>query len=187
MADPKLVVCGIAGSLRAGSYNRALLRAAQELLPEGMELRLFDRLRDIPPYDGDVEAKGMPEPVLALKEAIASADAVLVTTPEYNHSVPGVLKNAVDWASRPPGQSAFRGKTVAVMGASTGNVGTARAQVDLRTILAANGARLLPGPEMLVARAQERFDGDGRLTDERTRKLLRTLLEALGAAAPRRG
>src|SRR5512137_1299658 len=107
-----LDVLGIAGSLRAGSFNRALLRAAQELAPPGMAVRAWEGLRDLPPYDGDVEAAGFPAPVTAFQEAVRSAGALLVVTPEYNYSIPGVLKNALDWASRPPGKSAFRGKVV---------------------------------------------------------------------------
>src|SRR5690606_28963397 len=127
-----LLVCGIAGSLRQGSYNRALLRAAQELAPPGMEIRVFERLREVPPYDADLEAMGDPEPVRALKQAIAEADALLIATPEYNHGVPGVLKNAIDWASRPPRSSVLSGKPTAIFGASPGVTGTARAQAALR-------------------------------------------------------
>src|SRR5205814_8833807 len=122
---------GIAGSLRTGSYNRALLRAAQELAPAGLELLTFD-LAPIPLYDGDVEAQGDPEPVGALKTAIRDADALLIVTPEYNYGVPGVLKNAIDWASRPPGQSPLNGKPAALMGATPGMTGTARAQLQIR-------------------------------------------------------
>ena len=179
----RLLVCGIAGSLRAGSYNKMLLRAAMELAPEGVEVRPFERLGGIPPYDADVEAKGAPEPVRALKGAVREAAAVLVCTPEYNWSVPGVLKNAVDWASRPAAETPFRGKPVAIMGASPGAVGTARAQQHLRLILASNGALVLPGPEVLVARCQEKFDASGRLADEATRTYVARLLEALAAAA----
>ncbi len=178
-----LVVCGIAGSLRQGSYNRMLLRAAQEIAPRGMEIRPFERLREIPLYDGDLEAKGIPEPVAALKRAIAEAGAVLVCTPEYNWSIPGVLKNAVDWVSRPPAETPFSRKPVALTGASPGAVGTARAQQHLRLVLASNHAWVVPGPEVLVARCQEKFDASGRLTDERTRTFLGRLLEALAELA----
>src|SRR5690242_14601242 len=112
--------CGIAGSLRGGSYNRALLRAAVALAPSGVEIRVFDRLADVPPYNADVEAKGDPEPVGALKQAIRDADALLIVTPEYNYGVPGVLKNAIDWASRPPTGSVLNGKPAAIMGATPG-------------------------------------------------------------------
>src|SRR5947207_14536285 len=116
-------VCGIAGSLRKASYNRALLRAAVELAPEAVQITVFDRLRDVPLYDADVEAEGDPEPVVALKTAIRQADALLIATPEYNYGVPGVLKNAVDWASRPPGSSVLEGKPAALMGATPGHGG----------------------------------------------------------------
>jgi chromate reductase len=185
MAESKLAVCGIAGSLRAGSHNRALLRAASELSPPGMEIRIFERLGDIPLFDADLEAKGEPAPVSALKKAIAEADAVLVATPEYNHGIPGVLKNAIDWASRPPGKSAFQRKPAAILGASPGMLGTARAQLQLRQVLASNETYVLLRPEVLVARAQEKFDAAGRLTDEPTRKMARQLLEALAEWAPR--
>jgi chromate reductase len=168
----------VAGSLRRGSYNRALLRAAQELLPEGMTLELFD-LRDIPPYDMDVEQQGLPTPVVAWKEAIRRADALLIATPEHNWSVPGVLKNAIDWASRPPGDNVFQGKPVAIMGASTGLYGTVRAQLHLRQVLASVDAYVLNRPQVLVARAQDKFDAEGRLIDEPTRALVRNLLTAL--------
>src|SRR5213594_1904404 len=125
-------VCGIAGSLRKGSYNRSLLRAAVEVVPAGLEIAVFDRLADIPLYDADVEARGDPEPVAALKAAIREADALLVVTPEYNYGVPGVLKNAIDGASRPPTGSVLNGKPAAIMGASPGRTGTARAQLALR-------------------------------------------------------
>lgn len=177
MAD--LEVLGIAGSLRAGSYNRALLRAAAELAPPGMRVTPWEGLREIPPYDGDVEARGEPEPVAALKRAIAAAGAVLVATPEYNHSVPGVLKNAIDWASRPSGKSPLTGKVVAITGASPGSMGTVRAQGDLRRILSAIGAFVVPSPEVLVSQAAQKLDADGRLVDEATRKYLGRLLGEL--------
>ncbi len=183
MAD--LEVLGIAGSLRAGSFNRALLRAAQEMAPPGMTLRAWEGLRDVPPYDGDVEAAGFPAPVVAFQEAVRSAPALLLVTPEYNYSIPGVLKNALDWASRPPGKSAFRGKVVAVTGASAGAMGTVRAQQDLRKVLRTMGAVVVPSPEVLVSTAATRFDADLRLTDETTRKLLGRLLGELGAWAAR--
>jgi chromate reductase len=177
MAD--LDVLGIAGSLRAGSFNRALLRAAVELAPPGMAVRAWDGVRDIPPYDGDVEAPGLPAPVQAMHQAIAAAGALLVVTPEYNHSIPGVLKNAIDWASRPAGKSPLRGKVVAIAGASTGAMGTVRAQDDLRRVLRTIGAFVVPSPEVLVGHAGQKLDPGGRLADEPTRKLLGRLLEAL--------
>jgi chromate reductase, NAD(P)H dehydrogenase (quinone) len=174
-------VLGISGSLRAGSYNRALLQAARELAPAGMEIVDVD-LRGLPFYDGDVEAAGDPEPVTAFKEAIRSADALLIATPEYNRGVPGVLKNAVDWASRPPLGSPLTGKPVAIMGASTGRGGTARAQEQLRAALEFSRARVLNEPEVLVPEAYMRFDEQGRLTDDETRREIAALLEVVASS-----
>ena len=154
-------VLGIAGSLRRGSYNHALLREAAERLPAGAEWSEFDRLGEIPPYDVDVEAEGIPEPVEALRQAMREADAVLVATPEYNHSIPGVLKNALDWASRPAGQSALTGKPAAVVGASTGMFGAVWAQAETRKVLGALGGRVVER-ELPVARAAELYR-EGRL------------------------
>ena len=126
-----LRILGVAGSLRAGSYNRALLRAAVRLAPEGMEIEVFDLL-EVPLYNGDVEAAGDPPGVMGFKQAISAADGVLMVTPEYNHGVPGVMKNAVDWASRPPREAPLEGKPVGLIGASTGITGTARGQSQLR-------------------------------------------------------
>lgn len=160
-------VLGLSGSLRRGSYNTALLRAAGERLPAGMVLVEFDRLGELPPYDTDLEAPrpdgepGAPEPVRALRAAIRAADAVLVATPEYNHSIPGVLKNALDWASRPAGRSAMNGKPAAVVGASTGMFGAVWAQAEARKVLAALGGRVVDA-ELPVPHAAERF-ADGRL------------------------
>jgi chromate reductase, NAD(P)H dehydrogenase (quinone) len=172
---------GIAGSLRQGSHNRALLRAARESLPVGVALEEFD-LRDLPPYDGDVEAAGDPETVTALKDAIRAADGLLIATPEYNRGVPGVLKNAIDWASRPPLASPLAGKPVAIMGASTGLGGTARAQEQLRSALEFPGVTVLDEPRVLVPEAYLRFDESGELVDEGVRAeiadLLATLLRA---------
>jgi chromate reductase len=175
-------VLGIAGSLRAGSYNRALLAAARELAPPGVEIEEFE-LRELPLYDGDVEAAGDPASVQAFKGAIRGADALLIATPEYNRGVPGVLKNAVDWASRPPLGSPLAGKPVALMGASTGRGGTARAQEQLRAALEFSRAAVLAAPEVLVSEAYLRFEGQGRLVDEETRGQIRALLEALSARA----
>jgi chromate reductase, NAD(P)H dehydrogenase (quinone) len=154
-------VLGITGSLRRDSYNHALLREAAERLPAGAELVEFDRLGEIPPYDADVEAEGTPEPVEALRQAMRDADAVLVATPEYNHSIPGVLKNALDWASRPAGQSALTGKPAAVIGASTGMFGAVWAQAETRKVLGALGGRVVEA-ELPVARAAELYR-NGRL------------------------
>lgn len=188
MAEPaagqKLKVLGIAGSLRAGSFNRSLLRAAQELAPAGMEITAFD-LAPIPLYNGDVEAQGDPEPVAALKAAIRQADGLLFVTPEYNFGVPGVLKNAVDWASRPPRGSALNGKPAAIMGATPGMGGTGRAQMQLRQAFVFTQTHAMLSPEVLVARAQEKFDASGRLTDEATRKFVGQLLQAFAQWIPR--
>ncbi len=177
MAD--LDVLGIAGSLRRDSLNRALLRTAQEVAPPGMAVRLWDGLGAIPPYDGDVEAAGLPAPVAGLKGEIERAGALLLVTPEYNHSVPGVLKNALDWASRPGGKSSLRGKVVAIAGASPGAMGTVRSQMDLRRIVASMGGIVVPSPEVLVSLAPQKQDAAGRFTDEGTRKFLGKLLEEL--------
>lgn len=174
-----LVVCGIAGSLRERSFNRALLRAAKELAPEGMEIRIFDRMAEIPLFNEDVEAHGDPEPVQALKRAIAGADALLIATPEYNHGVPGVLKNAIDWASRPARGSVLSGKPTAILGASPGVTGTARAQSQLRQAFVFTNTPAVPQPEILVYRANEKFDAERRLTDEKTREFVGKLLVAL--------
>ena len=173
-----LHILGFAGSLRQGSYNRALPRAAKELAPEGMVIDIFD-LTPIPLYNADVEAQGDPEAVAAFKVAIRRADALLIACPEYNHGVPGVLKNAIDWASRPPRSAALDRKPLALMRASPGMTGSARGQSQLRQAFVFTNSYALPQPEMLVARAQEKFDGQGVLTDERTRDFLRQVLGAL--------
>jgi len=173
-----LKVLGFAGSLRAGSFNRSLLRAAVELQPPGMEITSFD-LSPIPLYNGDVEARGDPEPVAAFKAAIAQADALLIATPEYNFGIPGVLKNAIDWASRPPRGSVLQGKPAAIMGATPGMGGTGRSQMQLRQVFVFTQTYALLSPEVLVARAQEKFDASGRLTDENTRQFVGQLLQAL--------
>ena len=177
MAD--LDVIGIAGSLRAGSHNRALLRLAREIAPPGMAIRAWEGLGTVPFYDGDLEERGIPGPVAQMNEEIRRAGAVLVVTPEYSASIPGVLKNALDWAARPPGKSPFRGKVVAITGASPGLLGTARAQMDLRRILAAMGAVVVPSPEVLVSQAHQKRDAAGAFTDEGTRRFLGKLLEEL--------
>jgi chromate reductase len=179
-APPPLNILGIAGSLRQASYNRALLRAAQELAPEGMAITIFD-LADIPLYNGDVEAAGDPEGVARFKQAIGDADGVLMATPEYNHGVPGVMKNAVDWASRPPGQAPLGGKPVALIGASPGITGTARGQSQLRQAFEFTNSYAMPQPELLVFKAHEKFDAEGRLTDETTARYLARFLTAFAA------
>ena len=170
-------VLGFAGSLRRDSFNRAALRAAGELLPDGMALEVFD-LRPIPLYDGDLEAAGLPEPVRQFRGRIAAADALLIATPEYNYSMPGVLKNAIDWASRPP-DSPLNGKPLAIMGASQGRLGTARAQYHLRQTCVFTNLLPVNKPEVFIATAQEKFDAQGRLTDEFTRRNIQELLASL--------
>jgi chromate reductase len=172
-------VLGMAGSLRAGSYNRGLISAAQELAPPGMQILVFDRLGDLPHYNFDLEQAAEPEPVAALRAAIREADALLIATPEYNYSVPGVLKNAIDWASRPAGRSVLNRKPAAIMGASGGGSGTARAQLALRQSFVFTETLALLKPEVLVTHAADKFDVQGRLTDEPTRERVRKLLEAL--------
>jgi chromate reductase len=144
-----------------------------------MEIRIFDRMADVPLYDQDVEAGGDPEPVQALKGAIREADALLIATPEYNHGVPGVLKNAIDWASRPARDSVLSGKPTAILGASPGVTGTARAQSQLRQAFVFTRTPALLQPEVLVYRAGEKFDDDGRLTHEKTREFVGKLLREL--------
>ena len=181
MSDP-LRVFGMAGSLRKGSFNRSLLRAAQQLAPEGMRIESFERLAEIPPFNQDLE-KTPPPAVVELKSQIRAADAVLLVTPEYNYSVPGVLKNAIDWASRPHGDSAWTGKPAAIMGAADGILGTARAQYHLRQIFVFLNVYAVNHPEVMVALAKQRFDEQGNLTDETSKKLIRQLLEELGRLA----
>jgi chromate reductase len=173
----KINILGIAGSLRKGSYNRYALQAAQELLPDDATLDLVD-LHGIPVFNQDDESVP-PAAVLDFKQKILAADAILFATPEYNYSLPGGLKNAIDWASRPYGQSAWQGKTAGIMGASVGNFGTARAQYDLRKILVALDMPVVVQPEVMIGNAAERFDQDGSLTDERSRQLIRKLLSTL--------
>ena len=171
-------ILGIAGSLRESSYNRSLLRAARELLPAGVELVEHD-IATLPFYDDDVEAAGDPEAVVGFKQAIREADALLIATPEYNRGVPGVLKNAIDWASRPPLGSPLTGKPVAIMGASTGRSGTARAQEQLRAALEFSRATVLEQPEVLVPEAFMRFDEQGELVDGGIRAELAELIDTL--------
>lgn len=179
-AHAALSFLGIAGSLRGGSYNRGLIRAAAEVAPPGITLVEHD-LVNIPLFNADIEAEGDPEPVAAFKDAIAAADALLIATPEYNHCISGVLKNAVDWASRPPRESVLSGKPVAVMGATPSRGGTARAQAQLRDGLTYTNGLVLPLPEVLVALAHDKFDDEGNLIDDETREEIRELLVALAA------
>ena len=171
-------ILGIVGSLREGSYNRSLLRAARELLPAGVELVEHD-IAALPFYDGDVEAAGDPETVVRFKQAIRDSDALLFATPEYNRGVPGVLTNAIDWASRPPLGSPLTGKPVAIMGASTGRGGTARAQEQLRAALEFSRATVVEQPEVLVPEAFMRFDEHGELVDGGIRAELAELIDTL--------
>lgn len=175
--DSPLTILGIAGSLRKASYNRAALRAAQQLAPQDSQIEIFD-LDGIPPFNQDME-KNPPERVVRFKERIRAADAILFVTPEYNYSIPGVLKNAIDWASRPYGDNAWDGKSVAVMGASVGSLGTARAQYHLRQVFVYVNMHPLNRPEVMIANAAERFDQQGNLTDEKTKDHIRQLLAAL--------
>jgi chromate reductase len=173
-----LNILPIAGSLRKGSYNRALIRAAQKLAPAGMEITIHD-LDDIPLYNADVEAAGDPPGVAAFKQAIAAADGVLIATPEYNHGVPGVMKNAIDWASRPARAAPLNAKPVGLIGASPGMTGSARGQSQLRQAFEFTNSYCMPQPEILVFRAHEKFDADGNLTDEKTAEFLGKYLEAV--------
>jgi chromate reductase, NAD(P)H dehydrogenase (quinone) len=168
-------IVAFAGSLRRGSYNRALIHAAAELVPHGMTIEPIE-IGELPFYNADVEAEGDPPSVSAFKDALRRADGVLISTPEYNDGIPGVLTNAIDWGSRLPGRAPLMGKPVAVMGASPSQIGTARAQLHLRQLLGHVHARVLPSPELLVARVHERFDSGLRLKDEGTRKVLSNLL-----------
>jgi chromate reductase, NAD(P)H dehydrogenase (quinone) len=169
-------VVGFAGSLRRASYNRALLRAATELGPPVLHI-VTHELDDIPLYNGDLEAAGAPSSVVQLRDAVRQADGLLIATPEYNHGVPGVLKNAIDWLSRPPRDSALNGKVAAVMGASPGVTGTARGQSQLRQAFVFTNTYALLQPEVLVGRAHEKFDAEGRLVDQATRDFLATFLQ----------
>lgn len=177
-------VLGISGSLRHDSHNSALLRAAAERLPAGAELVPFERLAEVPPYDEDVEARAVPEVVDELRAAIRDADAVLIATPEYNHSIPGQLKNALDWASRPAGQSALNGKPAATIGASTGMFGAVWAQAELRKVLGAMGGRVVEA-ELPVAGAHELRHGDRlELPPEQAERLEEILAELVAEAEP---
>jgi len=183
--DAKVRILAIPGSLRSASYNRALLRTAQELAPRGTEIETFE-LHEIPPYDGDVEAEGDPVPVAALKQSIKEADALLIASPEYNRGTPGVLKNAIDWASRPPLASPLAGKPVAVMGATTGMSGTRNAQEQLRQALAFPRAHIVEGGELRVPEAFLKIDEHDGAYDPETRAGIEAVLEALAAAVSER-
>lgn len=169
-------VLGIAGSLREGSFNRGLLRAAVEVAPAEMDITTFNRLGDIPPYNDDVMAKGDPEPVAAFKAAIREADAMLIATPEYNYGVPGVLKNAIDWASRPSGNCVLNRKPAALMGCSQGLGGTIRAQHALRQSFVFTETYVMLQPEIKIPSVAKLFDASGRLSDENTRQHIHKFL-----------
>jgi len=172
-----ITILGFAGSLRKGSYNKALLRAAVELKPKDTELEIFS-IDGIPLFNQDLEAH-VPEKVKQFKAKIKAADAILIATPEYNYSMPGVLKNAIDWASRPYGDNSFEDKPVAIMGASPGGFGTARAQYHLRQICVFLNMHTVNKPEVFVTFAHTKIDGNGRVTDEETRGRIKHLLESL--------
>ncbi|HEX7255039.1 MAG TPA: NADPH-dependent FMN reductase [Gaiellaceae bacterium] len=178
-------IVGVSGSLRRDSYNTRLLEAAAELLPEDVEFELLDGLKAVPPYDEDDDLEPAPEAVARLREALAGADAVLFATPEYNSSIPGVLKNAIDWASRPLMTNPLRFKPVGVAGASSGAFGAVWAQEELRKVLGALGARVVEGT-VPVGHAPTRFDENGRLIDEDVREQLSALVKALLAAVEER-
>ena len=175
----KMHILGFAGSLRKQSYNRAILSAAAQLVPDGVTLEIFD-LEGIPPFNQDLEMQP-PERVREFKEKIRAADAILIATPEYNYSTSGVLKNAIDWASRPYGDNALEGKPSAIMGASVGIFGTARAQYHLRQSCAGLNMFLLNRPEVMVASAHEKIDDSGAITDEATKKKIGELVASLTA------
>jgi len=175
--DQPIRILGIAGSLRRNSYNRAALKAARQLLPEDAAIDTFE-LDGIPPFSED-EERQPPARVVEFKKRIREADAILFVTPEYNYSIPGVLKNAIDWASRPYGDSAWTGKPAAIMGASVGNFGTARAQYHLRQVFVFLNMHPINQPEVMIGNAAQNFDAAGNLTNETTKKLIGQLLANL--------
>ena len=170
-------ILGIAGSLRNKSYNRAALRAATQLVPEGATIDVFE-LDGIPGFNQD-EEQNPPAKIVELKRLVREADAILIVTPEYNYSIPGVLKNAIDWASRPYGDSAWNGKPAAIMGASVGTIGTARAQYHLRQMMVFLNMFPINQPEVMIGNDSERFDAAGNLKDEATKEFVRQLLQNL--------
>lgn len=175
--EKQIKILTFAGSLRKGSYNKALVRAAVEVAPENVTMEVFD-LEGIPPFNQDLE-NTPPQKVIEFKEKIRSADALLIATPEYDYSVPGVLKNAIDWASRPLQETPLKGKSVAIMSASIGKLGGARAQYHLRQSFVLLNMHPVNQPEVMLASAAENVDANGRLTNEQTRTLIRQLIEAL--------
>jgi chromate reductase len=185
-ALPTTPICVLAfsGSLRRASYNSALLRAAQELAPPGMTIEIYD-LASIPMYNDDVRMAGYPSEVVRLRETIRAADALLIASPEYNRSVPALLKNAIDWASRRPDQP-FKDKPLAIMGVSNGALGAAFANYHLRQIFVYLDAHMLNGPEVMIGNGKTKFDDNGRLIDEPTRAFVAAHLERLAAMVPQR-
>jgi chromate reductase len=178
-------VAGIVGSLRAGSLNKGLLQAAVELAPAGMEIEIYTRLGDIPPYNDDVFQKGDPQAVADFKAFIGGAAALLISTPEYNYGIPGVLKNAIDWASRPAGKSVLNRKPAAILGCSPGLGGTIRAQHALRQSFVFTETYVMVQPEIKIPSAAPLFDSSGKLTDENTRQHIKKFLESFAVWIPR--
>jgi chromate reductase len=173
----RVEILGFAGSLRKDSYNRALLRAASKMMPTNTRLEVFD-LEGIPPFNQDYESQP-PEKIKEFKNKIRSADAILIATPEYNYSIPGVLKNAIDWVSRPPGDNVLRGKPVAIMGASTGRFGTARALYHLRQCFVFLDMLPINHPEVMISNAKDSFDERGKLKDVKAEQLVAELIKQL--------
>jgi chromate reductase len=171
-------VAGICGSLRAASINKGLLRAAAELAPAGMEIQIYARLGEIPPYNEDVFAKGDPEPVADMKHFIGNSDAILIVSPEYNYGVPGVLKNAIDWASRPSGKCVLNHKPAALMGCSPGLGGTIRCQHALRQTFVFTETHVMSQPEIKIPSAAALFDANCQLIDENTRQHVKKFLDS---------
>ncbi len=180
MSQSNLSVLAIAGSLRKASFNRMALEVAKGLAPDGMSITIFEGLGDIPPYNEDMRGGDDPGAAVALADAVRAADAVLIATPEYNYSIPGVLKNAIDWASRAPEQP-FKDKPVAIMGAAMGGLGTARAQYHLRQCFVFLDANVLGRPEVFIGSAHTKFDDNGALNDDVAKDLITQQLEALKA------
>ncbi len=176
----EVTIFAISGSLRDGSYNAAALLAARDLAPRGVKLDIFDHLGEIPPFNEDMEGDPV-DAVVDLKRRIERADAVVIATPEYNYSVPGVLKNAIDWASRPYGKNSWAGKPVAVMGASIGMLGSARAQYHLRQMFVFLDMHPVNQPEVIIPMAADRFDDNGELTDDASKRFISELMENLVA------
>ncbi len=173
-------VLGFGGSLRKGSYSRALLHVAAESAPEGVEVELWERLAEVPPFNQDAE-RAPPSVILDFKTRIKTADAILIATPEYNYSIPGYLKNAMDWASRPYGDNAFADKPVAILSSSTGSLGGARAQYHIRQCFVFLEMHPINMPECIVSHVGEKMGEDGRLNDQKTREKITEVLEALAA------